>query len=471
MHGRLHATKDIADLESARGAGRAESEKHVRIEMQQYRKMEVMRLAGPQASLLTVSIFFIAVVSLNFFVQRFWFKHAWQVIGKIRQRAARIAFQSAWFAAVFVVFLGVLDWALRGHHLLPRDGRMAWFASFVRLWLTTSLLALVAIETVRLIKNLYSHSVPATGSADRQTGVNRSRRNFFRYATCLAGSLPFVAAAYGFTDERFEYQIRRVRIPVTNWPKELDGLTIVQVSDIHASEFMPRYEIRRAIEMANGLEADLAVVTGDFITGENDPLAECIDEIGRLRAPLGVWGCNGNHEIYAGVEALAQQLFQQHSMRLLRLQNSELSWHGAKFNLIGVDYQREYGGSASMLRHVEPLVRRNIPNILLSHNPNSFYRAAEMGIELSLAGHTHGGQVKVEILDHSLSPARFMSEFIAGPYRLPFGSAARTGQAVSQNNANSAALYVNRGLGTVGMPVRIGVPPEITLMTLKTATA
>lgn len=302
-----------------------------------------MRLAGPQASLLTVSIFFIAVVSLNFFVQRFWFKHAWQVIGKIRQRAARIAFQSAWFAAVFVVFLGVLDWALRGHHLLPRDGRMAWFASFVRLWLTTSLLALVAIETVRLIKNLYSHSVPATGSADRQTGVNRSRRNFFRYATCLAGSLPFVAAAYGFTDERFEYQIRRVRIPVTNWPKELDGLTIVQVSDIHASEFMPRYEIRRAIEMANGLEADLAVVTGDFITGENDPLAECIDEIGRLRAPLGVWGCNGNHEIYAGVEALAQQLFQQHSMRLLRLQNSELSWHGAKFNLIGVDYQREYG--------------------------------------------------------------------------------------------------------------------------------
>jgi uncharacterized protein len=119
-----------------------------------------------------------------------------------------------------------------------------------------------------------------------------------------------------------------------------------------------------------------------------------------------------------------------------------------------------------MLQEVARLVRRDMPNILLSHNPNSFHRAAELGIELSLAGHTHGGQVKVEIVDHSVSPARLISPFVAGLYHLPMkNETAASNGAV----APKAALYVNRGLGTFGFPVRLGVPPEITLLTLRRA--
>jgi predicted MPP superfamily phosphohydrolase len=118
-----------------------------------------------------------------------------------------------------------------------------------------------------------------------------------------------------------------------------------------------------------------------------------------------------------------------------------------------------------MLREIEPLIRRDMPNFLLSHNPNSFHRAAELGIELSLAGHTHGGQVKFEIVDHSVSPARLITPFVAGLYRLSMnGGAASPG-----NGLQKAALYVNRGLGTFGFPVRLGVPPEITLLTLRRA--
>jgi len=158
-------------------------------------------------------------------------------------------------------------------------------------------------------------------------------------------------------------------------------------------------------------------------------------------------------------------------MRLLRQQNAELAWRGEKFNLIGVDYQRERTASGKklpMLRDAELLVRKDMPNILLSHNPNSFRRAAELGIQLSLAGHTHGGQLQVEIVDHSFSPARFMTHFVAGLYRLPIGG--NFDLAVSEPTGNStkhASLYVNRGLGTIGMPVRLGVPPEITLITLR----
>jgi predicted MPP superfamily phosphohydrolase len=294
---------------------------------------------------------------------------------------------------------------------------------------------------------------------------------------------------YGYAAERLKYQVRREEIPIFNLNPALDGLSIVQLSDIHLSGYMPRTQVRRAVEMANELGAHLAVVTGDFITGASDPLPDCIDEIRQLRAPLGIWGCNGNHEIYARVEDLAQSLFAQAGMKLLREENAQLTFNGALFNLIGVDYQRERtseGHKKQTLIHGEQLVRRDMPNILLSHNPNSFPRAAQLGIELSLAGHTHGGQIQVEILDHRLSPARFITDYIAGLYQRPlfapgldtarysrvdgYSEAPRVSQLpATANPMGMASLYVNRGLGTVGAPVRIGVPPEITLIVLRRA--
>jgi hypothetical protein len=313
-----------------------------------------------------------------------------------------------------------------------------------------------------------------------------SRRYFFKTATALAGAGPFLTAMYGFAAERLDYQVHRVEIPIPNLPAGLEGMKIVQISDIHLSSYMPRLEVRRAVNMANDLGADLALVTGDFITGAGDPIADCIDEVKGLRAPLGVWGCNGNHEIYARAEETAQLLFAEAGMKLLRSENAQLTFEGASFNLIGVDYQRERtngGRRVQLLQNVGSLVRRDMPNILMSHNPNAFNRAAELGIELTLAGHTHGGQIQVEILDHRLSPARFITDYVAGLYQRPMfapapndrassaGSAFETspGSLFPNRSSALASIYVNRGLGTVGAPVRLGVPPEITLLTLRRA--
>jgi hypothetical protein len=164
-------------------------------------------------------------------------------------------------------------------------------------------------------------------------------------------------------------------------------------------------------------------------------------------------------------------------MKLLRQENAQLTFRGAQFNLIGVDYQRERnldGHRTQVLANIDPLIRRDLPNILLSHNPNTFNRAAELGIELSLAGHTHGGQIQVEILDHRLTPARFISDYIAGLFQRPLFKP--SGEVLvsrepdvpaSHPQAQAARLYVNRGLGTVGAPVRLGVPPEISLIVLR----
>jgi predicted MPP superfamily phosphohydrolase len=418
-------------------------------------------------------------------VQRFWFLRAWDWIGSFSNSNWRFGLHAGLIALAAALLAMLLD-PLLGHGISRLGGHSSNLGSFdlgkslitfARLWLVASFFGFFAIESVgavewvtNVVARLLPHSASLTG------GFSSSRRTFFQYAAVLAGGFPFLAATYGFAAGRLRYTIVRVDVPVANLPKELEGMRIAQLSDIHIGDYMPPPEIARAVDMANSLQPDISFVTGDFVSSVGDPLDACISELSRLRAPLGVWGCNGNHEIYAGVEDDAERLFREKGMRLLRGSSVVVEHNGGRFNLLGVDYQRDHmvsgerAGPESMLSEIEHLIRRDMPNVLLSHNPNSFHRAAELGIELSLAGHTHGGQVKFEIVDHSVSPARLISPFVAGLYRLPIPmnghGAAEPG---ISNGLQKAALYVNRGLGTFGFPVRIGVPPEITLLTLRRA--
>ncbi|MGD0507817.1 MAG: metallophosphoesterase [Terriglobales bacterium] len=414
-------------------------------------------------------------------VQRFWFMRAWSWIGSFSNANWRFGLHALLIVLAAALLATLLD-PLLGHML----SRLS-FGSFnlgktlstvARLWLVASFFGFLAVESVGAIEwvtNVAARLRPGAVAG----GYSPSRRTFFQYAAVLAGGFPFLAATYGFAAGRLRYTVERVDVPVANLPPELDGLRIAQLSDIHIGDYMPPHEIARAVAMANQLQPDISFITGDFVSSEGDPLDACISELSRLRAPLGVWGCNGNHEIYAGLEEEAERLFREKGMRLLRAASAVVEHNGGRFNLMGVDYQRDHMVSGEhtrpelMLREIEPLIRRDMPNILLSHNPNSFHRAAELGIELSLAGHTHGGQVRFEIVDHSISPARLISPFVAGLYHLPIPmssyAGAAPGNGLQRAGLQKAALYVNRGLGTLGFPVRIGVPPEITLLTLRRA--
>jgi uncharacterized protein len=413
-----------------------------------------------------LAIFFGFLV-LIVFAQRFWFSQAWHGITRIASPSVRRAVQALWGIALFLVIASFFYPFFR--RLIPLEG-FSRISSVGWTWLIVAVFGFLIFQLV-IGLGWTGHGAAALITHDHD-GFKPERRNFLRYVAYLAGSIPFIGAAYGYAVERWDFQVDRVEIPLANWPKELDGLTIMQLSDIHRSDTMPRQEVARAVAMANALKADLAVVTGDFISYEGDPLEDCIAELAKLRAPLGVWGCNGNHEIYAQVEAEAQRLFAKFGMRLLRQENAAIEFNGSKFNLIGVDYQRDHmtrGPAGPMLENVEHLVHRDMPNLLLSHNPNSFRRAADLGIELSLAGHTHGGQVKFEVVDHDVSPARLITEFVAGLYRLPFGNGSAPVLTENNRSERTACIYVNRGLGTFGLPVRLGVPPEITLLTLRSS--
>lgn len=433
------------------------------------------------------------IAALLFLSQRFWYRSLWRVTAHWGRLWFRWAPRIAYVLLLPLMVVTLIRVVIMGRSSFTH--RTSWITVLTGLWFFSALFAYLSVKAVHGLERTWHWFHAAafkrapqasqntaqlpTASEASETVPDPGRRYFFRAATAAAGAAPFLTAMYGFAAERLNYQVRRVEIPIPNLPSALDGMTIVQLSDIHLSGYMSRAQVRRAVDMANDLGADLAVVTGDLITGTGDPIAECVDEIRHLYAPLGTWGCNGNHEIYAHAEDAAAYLYAQAGMKMLRESNAQLTFNGAQFNLIGVDYQREYNGRGQrqqMLARHEQLVRRDMPNILLSHNPNSFNRAAELGIELSLAGHTHGGQIQVEILDHRLSPARFISDYIAGLYQRPMfapapneraASVVKTTRKFTPEPSAMASIYVNRGLGTVGAPVRLGVPPEISLIVLR----
>jgi uncharacterized protein len=429
------------------------------------------------------------ILTILYLSQQFWYRALWRVTSNWGRVSVRMGARIMYLAGLVVILLTFSDGLRPDRGRIIPAGLHTTITTFVALWFASALAGYLCVKAVHTIEWAWHklhrpaahplvalHQAPNAAAALRDCVPDPSRRTFFRTASVVAGAAPFLGVMYGYAAERLRYEIRRVEIALTNLPSELDGFEIVQISDIHLSSYMTRESVRRAVDMANDVGADLAVVTGDLITGVHDSVAECVDEVRHLRAPLGVYGCNGNHEIYARAEDLAARLFQQAGMRMLRRENAIIDYQGAQLNLIGVDYQRERmpsGRKIQMLANVEPLVRRDIPNILLSHNPNSFNRAAEMGIELQLAGHTHGGQVQVEILDVSLSPAAFITDYIAGLYHRPLlmpEQPKRIGETIKlmQNAPKGlSALYVNRGIGTVGAPVRLGAPPEITHIVLR----
>jgi hypothetical protein len=336
----------------------------------------------------------------------------------------------------------------------------------IGLWLTASLFSFLLIGLVR-----------GAGWLGRRALVRRTaddppqpeRRHFLQTATYVAGAVPFAMVGYGFLIGRQNHRVQEVAIPMANLPEALDGLRLLQLTDVHASAYMPVAEIRRVVGLAKEIEADLVLHTGDFITSRGDPLGAAILELAQVEGRYGQFGCLGNHEIYAGVEDYATELFARRGVLILRGRNTELEINGAKLNLIGVDYQRQPRGldpaqwATNFLKGVERLMRPGMPNLLLTHNPNPFVRAAALGIDLTVAGHTHGGQVQVEILNTRWSPARFITPFISGLYDRPSGLSTGRGSPV----AGRCFLYVSRGIGTIAMPVRLNAPPEITLLTLR----
>jgi predicted MPP superfamily phosphohydrolase len=257
----------------------------------------------------------------------------------------------------------------------------------------------------------------------------------------LALNLTHVARAA--LTEPYMLTVEHQRIFLSRLPRTFDGFRVVQLSDIHHGPFSSTEQIERAVETANRLQPDIIALTGDYISRERHYAAPCAEMMGKLRARHGVFAVLGNHDHWTDA-ALITDLFRAEGITVLINEGMHFELNGESFWLAGVD---DYMVGLEDLPLALAGAREDEMKLLLAHNPIILRRAARASVDLVLSGHTHGGQVAIR---SDREPARNRRRMVKG-----LGSQGNT------------QIYVNRGLGTVVLPIRYGCPPEISLLELR----
>ena len=248
-----------------------------------------------------------------------------------------------------------------------------------------------------------------------------------------------------------QIEITHQRIRIEKLPREFHGFRIVQLSDIHHSAFLSEGEIAEAARRANELQPDLIALTGDYISHSRDYIRGCARALGNLRAQHGVFAVLGNHDHWTDGEMMASALTCQ-GIRVLCNEHICIERGAAEIKLAGIDdLMVNRDDLAAALDGTE----RHETRVLLAHNPAIIREAARAGVDLVLSGHTHGGQINWRLLIGRED--RKMARWLRRPSRRLTRGHAQLG---------STHLYVNRGLGTVVVPLRYGCPPEITVIEL-----
>lgn len=308
--------------------------------------------------------------------------------------------------------------------------------------------ALLAVDAMRLIGRI----VQARGRPPAGTGpvASLSRRQFLtRVSGGAALAVGSGSVATGMARARGEHEVVDVEIGLDRLPRALDGFTIIQLSDLHTGLTIDRAFVQRVVDQTNRLSPDLIALTGDLVDGKVEDLRDAVAPLGQLRARHGVFAVTGNHEYYAGADAWIAEITRL-GARYLRNQRIAIGDGAASFDLAGVD---DYS-AAGWPGHGEDLPAalagrdRARALVLLAHQPRQVWRAAHHGVDLQLSGHTHGGQIWPW---HYIVRLQ-QGGLLAGRYR-----------------HQATQLYVTRGCGYWGPPVRLLAPLEITRVILRTA--
>lgn len=226
---------------------------------------------------------------------------------------------------------------------------------------------------------------------------------------------------------------------------DLAGLRLLLITDVHAGPFLPPPFLERTFERLLGLRPDLVLLGGDLATSRVEEVRESAGAFRRLEAPLGVFAVLGNHDYYTGDAPGVQRVLEACGIRFLQNESVELRRGEGSLLLAGIDDLLQ--GRPCLASALEGRDRKG-PSLLLSHNPDILPEAARRGVSLVLSGHTHGGQVRVPGLPVLVRQSRLRLD--EGRFR-----------------AGGTELVVSRGLGVVGLPLRLACPPEAVLLTLR----
>jgi len=275
-----------------------------------------------------------------------------------------------------------------------------------------------------------------------------SRRQFL---TGLAAA-PLVAvsatSAYARFIEPYRYEVSETDVFLRDLPERFEGFRITQLTDVHHSRIVGIDEVRRTVDLANLTKPDLIALTGDYTTSYRRYIEPCAEALGSLKAPEGVWAVLGNHDHYTDRE-LTTRALEHNRIAVLNNANTTIRRGSDVLQLSGID-DWSWAGT-NWPRALYGLDQKR-PTVLLSHQPRVLDLAESEKVGLIISGHTHGGQIDLPLIG---PPARFATaelKYAQGLFR-----------------RGDTQLYVSRGTGVIGLPLRLGVRPEIAVLRLRRA--
>ncbi|RKR84528.1 hypothetical protein BDD43_4770 [Mucilaginibacter gracilis] len=283
--------------------------------------------------------------------------------------------------------------------------------------------------------------------------------------TIVVAAIPFFGLLFGLTRGRHHYRVHRETLYFTDLPEAFDGFTLTQLSDIHAGSFTSEKGVNKGIDLANAQNSNLILFTGDLVNDKASEMDAWIPAFSKLTAPFGKYSVLGNHDYGDYIrwespehqQANLNQLKQVHSQigfKLLLNEAVRIEKDGASITLIGVENWGKGGFHkyGDLLKATET-VNDDQFKILMSHDPSHWEAKTllhEKRIDLTLAGHTHGMQFGIELFGFKWSPIKYVYKQWAGLY-----------------HKKNRYLYVNRGFGFLGLKGRVGIWPEVAVITLR----
>ena len=314
------------------------------------------------------------------------------------------------------------------------------------------------------VENLF-HSFSSTPKQEHAHLANR--RKFISQLAIGIAAVPFVGLLYGMVKGKYDYRVHRIKLKFNDLPDAFNGFTITQLSDIHSGSFDSHSDVERGIALANQQQSDLLLFTGDLVNNRANEMDEWKETFSKLTAPLGKFSVLGNHDYgdYTSWESEAakannlqrlKEVHQEMGFRLMLNESLKIEKDGQHISLIGVENWGK-GGFAKYgdLNKATANVDDKDFKILMSHDPSHWEVETlhhPKHIHLTLAGHTHGMQFGIEIPGFKWSPIKYMYPQWAGAY-----------------HKKNKYIYVNRGFGFLGYSGRVGILPEVTVITLEKA--
>ncbi len=409
-----------------------------------------------------IVIFTIVMVLLDTYV----FQAIKMVSNAASPRTKTIIYSIYWAISILAI-IGFLIFVLTGPDFLPRKVRTYLFATVIGLFLgkLIAVIFFLVDDIRRLIQWITGKLFFRKTAGEQLTEGDISRSAFLSWLGLAAGGTLFGSLVYGFGN-KYNYEVKKVKLSFDNLPASFKGLKIVHISDIHCGSFTDKNAVAKGVQKVLNEKPDLILFSGDLVNDKATEMEEYLDVFSKLNAPLGVYSIFGNHDYGDYVSWPINGVSKEQNLLNLEKVHADLGWrllmnehvaiekNGEHIALLGIE---NWSNKARFPKHgrmdVAYAGAEKYPfKILLSHDPSHWegqVRPEYPDIDLTLSGHTHGMQFGIEIPGFHWSPVQYVYKQWAGLYE-----------------EEKQKLYVNRGFGFIGYPGRVGILPEITVIEL-----